>query len=146
MWELVARECIRDTVARYNHAGDSGRYAAMVDCFAADGVLTIVGDGSVSIVEDGEYRGQAALHEFFSGVIGTASAEITHVRHCISNLCIEIESPTTATAKSYFHVITDVGLDHWGRYRDRFVGGNDGWLLEHRSVKTDGYAPNSLFR
>ena len=25
-WELLARECIRDTVARYNHAGDTGRF------------------------------------------------------------------------------------------------------------------------
>ena len=38
-WELIARESIRDTVARYNHAGDSGRYDDMIGCFTVDGVL-----------------------------------------------------------------------------------------------------------
>src|SRR4029078_12976019 len=31
-WELLARECIRDTVARYNHSGDTGRFDTMVEC------------------------------------------------------------------------------------------------------------------
>ena len=43
LWELAAREGIRDTVARYNHAGDAGRFDAMVECFTPDGRLAIVG-------------------------------------------------------------------------------------------------------
>jgi hypothetical protein len=42
-------------------------------------------------------------------------------------------------------MITDIGLDHWGRYQDRFVPVGDRWLLARRSVKTDGYAPGSFF-
>ena len=42
-------------------------------------------------------------------------------------------------------MITDIGLDHWGRYRDRLVPVGERWLLAQRSVKTDGYAPGSFF-
>jgi hypothetical protein len=137
MWELTAREAIRDTVARYNHSGDAGRFDAMIQCFAPDGVLTIVGGG--------EHRGHDELRAFFSGVSGTARPGFTHLRHCVTNLLIDVESPTGADARSYFEVITDIGLDHWGRYRDRFVPSGERWLLAHRSVKTDGYAPGSSF-
>jgi hypothetical protein len=136
-WELVARESIRDTVARYNHAGDAGRYELMVGCFTADGTLTVVGAGT--------HRGHDALTAFFSGVSGTARPGLTHLRHCVTNLLIDVESPSAARAASYFEVVTDIGLDHWGRYRDRFVPVGDRWLLAERSVKTDGYAPGSFF-
>ncbi len=137
IWELSARECIRDTVARYNHAGDRGRYDEMIGCFAPDGVLAIV-DGA-------EHRGHEALRAFFSGVGGTAAPGLTHLRHCVTNLLIEVEAEDAATASSYFEVITDIGLDHWGRYRDRFVPAGGRWLFARRSVKTDGYTGESYF-
>ena len=136
-WELIAREAIRDTVARYNDAGDRGRFDAMVECFTEDGVLEIVGAG--------EHGGRAAMTAFFSGVGGSARPGFTHLRHCVTNVLIDVESSDGATASSYFQVITDIGLDHWGRYRDRLVPVGDRWLLSHRSVKTDGYAPASFF-
>ena len=135
-WELVARECVRDTVARYNHAGDAGRFGTMVECFAPDGELVIVGSGS--------YTGHAALRAFFSGVGGTAPG-FTYLRHCVTNLLIDVVDAQEATASSYFQVITDIGLDHWGRYRDRLVPVGDRWLFAERSVKTDGYAAGSFF-
>ena len=46
---------------------------------------------------------------------------------------------------SYFLVITDIGTDHWGRYRDRFEPVEDRWLIAHRQVTTDGYAAGSAF-
>ena len=39
MWELVAREHIRDTLARYNWSGDAGRLDDLADTFCPDGVL-----------------------------------------------------------------------------------------------------------
>jgi hypothetical protein len=138
LWELGVRESIRDTIARYNHAGDAGRFADMVACFTPAGTLTIVG-GAV-------HRGHDELTAFFSGV-GPAAPGFTHLRHCVTNVLIDVDVDVVdaATAASYFEVVTDIGLDHWGRYRDRFepVGGR--WLLAERSVKTDGYAPNSYF-
>jgi SnoaL-like domain len=35
MWELVAREQIRDTLARYNWSGDAGRLDELADTFCA---------------------------------------------------------------------------------------------------------------
>jgi SnoaL-like domain len=137
LWELTARECIRDTVARYNRAGDRGRYPEMIECFTDDGRLVIVGDA--------EHRGRPALARFFSGVADTARPGLTQLRHCVTNLCIDVDDRAAATASSYFQVITDIGLDHWGRYRDRLVPVGDRWLLAERSVKTDGYAPGSFF-
>lgn len=136
LWELTAREGIRDTVARYNHAGDAGRFDAMVECFTPDGRLAIVGSGT--------YDGRNELQAFFSGV-GASAPGFTQLRHCVTNLLIDVVDRETATASSYFQVITDIGLDHWGRYRDRFAATGDRWLLAERSVKTDGYAPGSFF-
>lgn len=138
MWELLAREEIRDTLGRYNHGGDRGKFDEMIGCFAPDGVLVIV---------DGEtYRARDAMREFFAGVGTTVHPKLTQMRHSVTNLVIDLESESSARASSYFHVITDIGLDHWGRYRDRLVRLDDGWKLAERSVKTDGYATDSLFR
>ena len=44
MWELVARESIRDLVARYNANGDSGRFDQVMALFAPDAVMEIEGE------------------------------------------------------------------------------------------------------
>lgn len=38
-------------------------------------------------------------------------------------------------------MVTHVGLDHVGRYRDTFVADGNGWLIKHRKVSTDWAAP-----
>lgn len=140
LWELSARESIRDTMARYNHSGDAGRFDAMVDCFCADGVIDIVG---------GErHEGHEALRAFFSGVGGSTSRtnQLTVLRHSVNNVLIDIDSATTARSRAYFHVLTDIGLDHWGSYRDEFRDVDGRWLFSKRSVKTDAYMPGSFFQ
>ena len=49
---------------------------------------------------------------------------------------------------SYFTVVTDIGVDHWGSYHDRLVpdAATGSWLFATRSVRTDGYVPNSYFK
>ncbi len=59
VWELVARESIRDCIARYNANGDSGRIDQMVEVFAPDGIMET---GS------GRYVGRDAIHAFMSSV------------------------------------------------------------------------------
>ena len=41
----------------------------------------------------------------------------------------------------YFLAVTEHGVDHWGRYRDRYVPDGDRWLFAHRFVRTDGTTP-----
>jgi SnoaL-like protein len=44
IWELEAREQIRDTVARYAHCVDDGRFDDLVALFTPDGVLEVEGE------------------------------------------------------------------------------------------------------
>ena len=53
LWELVARECCRDTLAQYTHAGDRFRLDEYAAAFCEDGVLEIRGTEPV--------RGRAAI-------------------------------------------------------------------------------------
>ena len=68
MWELVARERIRDTLARYNWAGDGGDVNGLAETFCTDGVLQIRGAEPL--------RGRSAIASFLGGV-GTSSARPT---------------------------------------------------------------------
>ncbi len=45
LWELAARESIRDLVARYNANGDSGRFEQQMQVFAPDAVMELVSAG-----------------------------------------------------------------------------------------------------
>jgi len=42
-------------------------------------------------------------------------------------------------------VIVDSGLDHWGRYIDRYVRIEGEWRFEHRRVALDGRVATSWF-
>ena len=135
--ELRAREQIRDIISRYNHAGDRGRIEELAACFAEDGVLEIAGTG--------EFAGRAAIIEQLRGVVaeGARAVEAPRVFHHVSSIKIEFTSFDEARAYSYFLVFTEVGLDHWGRYSDRFKLRAGDWEFAHRRVRVHGATPNS---
>ena len=136
LWELAAREQIRETVAAYAYCADTGRFDELVGLFVDDGVLETEGQQS---------RGHAAIRSFLAAT-GTALAQATTrplIRHHVSNLRITVASPDAATGSAYFFVVTERGPDHWGRYRDVYARAGDRWLLRNRCVRLDGYAPNS---
>lgn len=138
MWELVAREQIRDTLARYNWSGDAGRLDALADTFCADGVLEIRGLEPL--------RGRSEIATFLGGITGKIAidADVTPiVRHNVANLLFTELAPDRARVDSYFTVVTHMGLDHYGRYRDILVPESDTWLIKHRKVSTDWAAPDS---
>lgn len=137
LWELTARESIRELVAAYAHLADGGRLEALCDLFTEDGVLH-GGDAP-------EARGRAAILGFLSGT-GDDLKQVTRIaliRHHVSNLRIEIVSPDEARGTAYFFVVTERGPDHWGRYRDLYARTGDRWLFRHRRARLDGYAPGS---
>ncbi len=138
VWELVARERIRDTLARYNWSGDAGRLDDLAETFCTDGVLEIRGMEPL--------RGRAEIAAFLGGVTATAAtagAVKRVVRHNVANVLFTGLIPDRAHVSSYFTVVTEIGLDHFGRYRDTLVPDGDGWLIEHRKVTTDWAAPGS---
>jgi hypothetical protein len=139
MWELVARERIRDTLARYNWAGDAGRLDELAETFCADGMLEIRGLQPL--------RGRSEIVEFLGGVTGkvAVSADVKPiVRHNVANMLFTAVTRDQAEVSCYFTVVTHIGLDHIGRYRDTFVPDGNDWLIKHRKVSTDWAAPNSV--
>jgi hypothetical protein len=141
-WELIARERIRDTLARYTWSGDSLRVEELAAAFCEDGVLEVRGTAPV--------QGRAAIAAFIAGVgqrpaapsPGSGSARRI-VRHNVTNVrFLELE-PDRALVASYFTVLTEIGLDHCGRYRDTLLPVGDEWLFRHRFVSTDWRAEGS---
>ena len=138
MWELIAREQIRDTLARYNWSGDAGRLDGLAETFCADGVLEIRGLEPL--------RGRTEIASFLGGVTGGFAADVNVkpvVRHNVANVLFTGLSTDQARVSSYFTVVTQIGLDHFGRYRDTLVPEGGTWLIKHRKVSTDWAAPNS---
>jgi len=141
LWELVARERIRDTLARYNWSGDGARLDELAQSFCEDGELELRGSEPV--------RGRAAIIELLGGVVSAPKAATQTsgikriVRHNVTNIRFTDVSPAEARVACYFTVVTEIGLDHYGRYRDVFVPVGDEWLIRHRFVSTDWRSPDS---
>ncbi|UXA04486.1 nuclear transport factor 2 family protein [Mycobacterium sp. SMC-2] len=136
IWELVARERIRDTLARYNWAGDAGDVTGLANTFCTGGVLEIRGAEPL--------RGRAAIASFLGGVNVARRPDVKPVvRHNLTNVLFTALTPEVAQVSSYFTVVTHAGLDHFGRYRDTLVPDGDAWLIKHRKVSTDWAAPDS---
>ncbi|WP_406817498.1 nuclear transport factor 2 family protein [Mycobacterium sp. M23085] len=138
VWELIARERIRDTLARYNWSGDSGRLDGLTETFCVDGILEIRGIEPL--------RGRSEIGAFLGGVTGkvaVAAGVKPIVRHNVANVLFTEVTPERARVDSYFTVVTHIGLDHYGRYRDILVPDGDSWLIKHRKVSTDWSAPES---
>ncbi|OHV41386.1 MULTISPECIES: nuclear transport factor 2 family protein [Pseudofrankia] len=175
LWELVAREQVRDTVATYSHSGDRLLLDDLAACFTADGVLETKGGWTA--------RGRAEIIARLSGVqaltaattaprpgsglggVGGLGAEVgapagngaapagsgpaagrAFIRHFVANLRFDSVTPERITTSAYFAVLTATGPDHWGRYRDILVPAEGRWLFAHRLVRTDAYTPGSPFR
>jgi hypothetical protein len=138
IWELLAREHIRDTLARYNWSGDAGRLDDLADTFCADGVLEIRGFEPL--------RGRSEIVGFLDGVTGNIAVSAVVkpiVRHNVANVLFNEITRDEAQVSCYFTVVTHIGLDHFGRCRDMLVPDGDTWRIKHRKVSTDWAAPDS---
>jgi hypothetical protein len=140
-WELAARERIRDSLALYNWSGDAFRLDELARAFCEDGELEIRGQQSV--------RGRDAIVAYLGHTVSmpnevaAASGVKRIVRHNLTNVHFLELTPEHALVATYFTVLTEIGLDHYGRYRDRFVAIGDEWLIRHRFVSVDWRAPES---
>jgi hypothetical protein len=145
IWELEARERIRDTIARYTWAGDSLELDELAGAFCEDGELEVRGQEAA--------RGREAIVALISGASQRRQAPSDPaagpgqprriVRHNVANVRFLELQPERALVAAYFTVFTEIGLDHYGRYRDTFVPVGDEWLIRHRFVSTDWRAEHS---
>ena len=134
---LVAREAIRELVARYAHAADRGRFDDVGALFADDGMLEMP-DGRRIV-------SPMAIRAFLIETSATMQVASTgsFIRHHVSSHQVTLEGEHGAAGFAYFFVVTDRGPDHWGRYADRYVRTADGWRFASRRVRLDGWAPGS---
>lgn len=141
LWELVARESVRDLLARYNAYGDSGRMPELLELFAEDAVMDM--DGTV-------YEGRAAINEGFVAAgrefVSFAKRkqlprDLPVVRHYTATHVIDVSSATTATCSSYFLTFLAHGPDHWGSYHDELGVRDERWRIVRRRVVVEGATP-----
>jgi len=145
--ELLARECIRATLAKCAQAGDSLRAEDYAACFTEDGVLQserIPGEYLF------RYEGRAAILGFQTGwksgeTRPRTEAVAKFVRHNLSTCAITLTASDTAKVRTYWSAWSDIGPDHSGVYQDSFRRVGDDWLIALRRVKTEWNAPESRF-
>jgi hypothetical protein len=141
IWELSARESVRQTLADYTAATDRNRLDDVAACFAPDGALSF--PGGTRLV------GPTAIAAGLATQVGGFRAgpvPLTHVRHHISSVWFDSVGRDRVEVSSYFLVLTDIGVDHWGRYRDVLILLDGRWLFASREALVDGFSENSLMR
>ncbi|HVW43564.1 MAG TPA: nuclear transport factor 2 family protein [Amycolatopsis sp.] len=127
------------TQSVYATEGDRGKLDGLASAFLPDGILEFGGTA---------HQGHEAIKASLSA--GTdesrrAAEGGTRVflRHNLTTRRIEFDGPDAATVWTYFLVMSPRGLDHTGRYIDRFVRSGDRWLIAHRRVSLDWAAAES---
>lgn len=145
--DLLAREAIRDTMARYTMAGDRLKVDDYAACFTQDGVMETEHEDPAFAFR---YEGRAAIREWQARWLErTLAGEKVHAasfaRHHLSTCQIDLTGPDTAKARTYWVAWTDIGPDHAGYYMDAFRKEEGRWLLAHRKVREDWRSPASLF-
>ena len=133
--ELAAREQVRETIARYAHAVDRGRFDDAAACFTESGAL--------EVRDAGRHEGRAAIAEMFAAAGRKLASTSTNalIRHHVSSIQIDVDvTAGHASAASYFFVVTEIGPDHWGTYRDTLArdDATGRWLFTERTVTVDG--------
>jgi hypothetical protein len=140
-WELAIRESVRQTLADYTAGTDRNRIEEVAACFAPEGSLTFTrGEPMV---------GPAAIASALSAQVNRFAENpvpLTHVRHHVSSVRFRLVSRDRVEVSSYFLALTNIGVDHWGRYRDVLVPVEGRWLFASREAIADGFSSDSLMR
>ena len=109
----------------------------MVELFAEDAVLEITrvqtccGRDEIRALFDSVVRGDGGRKK------------IRVLRHLVATHQIDLVDEGEARGRCYFAVLTEDGLDHWGRYTDRYRCIDGRWLFQERTVALDGAVEGS---
>lgn len=125
---------VRALLDAYSFLVDRGRIADLADLFTPDGVMEgPVGEAGV---------GRAGIEQFFRSAADRVAEPPKLMRHHVTS-CQVVVDGDDADAQSYFLALTDLGLDHWGGYRDRIVRHRGSWRIVRRTLRVDGWSPGS---
>lgn len=129
---FIAEHACERLIKRFAVLNDENRYEEMVQMFTEDGSFARPSQPEVLI------SGRQAVLESFQ------SRPLRLSRHFISNIVVDIESETTATAISYVLLFTseadarEASVPHLvGRFKDRFKRVNGEWLFAQRLGSVD---------
>jgi len=135
--EEIAPAAIAQTLAICTQAGDARKADAYAQSFAENGVLDL-----------GErIEGREAIRRWMAApsvIPQPAGGSPGFVSHHLTTCRIELTSERTATVRTYWLVISSIGLDHSGYYDDRFLKVDDTWLIASRHPRTLWRSPESL--
>jgi SnoaL-like protein len=141
LWELAVRESVRQTLADYTAGTDRNRITDVAACFAPDGSLKFTG-GESMIGPEAIVAGLGTQVDRFAA----GPVPLTHVRHHVSSVRFGAAARDRVEVSSYFLALTNIGVDHWGRYRDVLIPVDGRWLFASREAVADGFSPESLMR
>jgi hypothetical protein len=142
IWELLIRECVRQTFTNLSTAGDGGHLDAYLAQFTPGATLEIPPDSATG-------------HEQILAMLGRGTGQRPPVlypgqtpilRHFTTNIHFKVVTEQRVETTAYFCAVTALGPDHWGRYFDVFVPEQGSWLLEHRVAKVEAFAPEGFYR
>jgi hypothetical protein len=138
IWELVARESVRDVIARYNAYGDAGRMDDLLALFTEDAVMDM--DGEVFEGRQAIADGFVAAGRSFVAYAKESKAprDLPVLRHYTATHVIDATSPTSASCSSYFLTLLHLGPDHWGSYHDELRETAGRWQIARRRVVVEG--------
>jgi len=147
--EVAAHYGIRQTIAKYTVAGDARDPKLFDDLWAYDAVFEF--DGWPPLpgfrcegIEEIHAR-SASWVPLSVAAQDPAMHGTSFVRHNLTSCLIELTGNATAEALTYFIVMTDIGPDHSGTYRDKFLRDGSRWLFSHRRIALDWRSPDSCF-
>lgn len=137
--EMLAREAIRYTIELYNTASDNAKYELHHQVFHPDAIFEVQGKG--------ELKGPDAIIAMLLPAAERRGAfePGNFQRHNLTTKMIEFTGPDTAKVVTYIIVVTELGIDHTGRYDDEFVRSGDRWLIMRRRASMEWSRPDSRF-
>ena len=138
-----AQVAIAALIAALSNAGDAGDTPALSKLFAENGTYTLQ-DGSAST---GPAAIEQMLSEFSKNMAKAGDAAPEYMRHHVTTSHVKVLADDAASGDTYFLNVNENGLDHWGRWRDRFTRDGDGrWLFLSREVVVEGMAATSWLK
>ncbi len=110
---ITDRVLIKDTISRYNVAGDRRDLDAFVGTFCDDAVYE-----SAVFSCSGKDGIRDYLAKAWSLAPGTPAPRFR--RHHVTTTQIDFIDEENAAGRVYYLMVTDLGLDHCGYYVDRY--------------------------
>lgn len=136
--ETVARESIRDLVARYNFYGDRGDLESLGALFWEDGVLEFDMGATPR-----QATGPAGIADLLASVAARWAADADAqqgprwVRHFVSTHVIDLEDDAHARGSAYVLVMRSTGIESVARYQDRYARKGSTWRFSGRRARRD---------